>query len=437
MERVVLVLAVHPRTQRTEVVAEMDVSGRLDAREHTGHGSEASGRPSTAVGGLPSPAVEGSVGSAGHDLRGDHPRLRGPVRPAAAPDPARAGRPLRGVAEHDRRRLPRRDRAAAGDRPRPGHRVPADRRHAGRAQGPAAAARPGRRRPRRRAGPVGGARPAARPAASSARRSRTSPRCSAAWPTTPTAATAAPSVPTSASPTCCPTCSRASSPQRLRNAYLRATTPQAGAARSTCSTSPRCAPAWPTRSPSWSTSCPASAGSSFRRLTDGLVERLEVIVRFLALLELFKQGMVELDQGERFGDIEVEWTAGRERVYAGAAAFDRRLRRLRLNDEPRRAATPAARAAADAGRTRRRHGAGDRGDRHGRRRAGARRAAGPAARAADGDDRAAVRRAGRARTTTPVTGSRSPRSPAATATRPTPTSPRTSSASCSTASGRG
>jgi segregation and condensation protein A len=47
---------------------------------------------------------------------------------------------------------------------------------------------------------------------------------------------------------------------------------------------------------------------SFRRLTTGLVERLEVIVRFLALLELFKQGWVELDQSERFGDIDVQWT---------------------------------------------------------------------------------------------------------------------------------
>ena len=65
---------------------------------------------------------------------------------------------------------------------------------------------------------------------------------------------------------------------------------------------------------------------SFRRLTDGLVERLEVIVRFLALLELFKQGMVELDQGERFGDIEVEWTAGRDPVAVGVDHG--RLRRL-------------------------------------------------------------------------------------------------------------
>ncbi|MDJ0771254.1 MAG: ScpA family protein [Ilumatobacter sp.] len=46
---------------------------------------------------------------------------------------------------------------------------------------------------------------------------------------------------------------------------------------------------------------------SFRRLTADLAERIEVIVRFLAVLELFKQGVVDLDQTERFGDIEVTW----------------------------------------------------------------------------------------------------------------------------------
>ena len=66
---------------------------------------------------------------------------------------------------------------------------------------------------------------------------------------------------------------------------------------------------------------------TFRRLTGGLVERLEVIVRFLALLELFKQGVVELDQAERFGDIDMMWTGG---ARAGCRRLDRdrRLRRL-------------------------------------------------------------------------------------------------------------
>ena len=46
---------------------------------------------------------------------------------------------------------------------------------------------------------------------------------------------------------------------------------------------------------------------SFRRLTADLADRIEVIVRFLAVLELFKQGYVELDQPQRFGDIEITW----------------------------------------------------------------------------------------------------------------------------------
>jgi segregation and condensation protein A len=49
---------------------------------------------------------------------------------------------------------------------------------------------------------------------------------------------------------------------------------------------------------------------SFRRLTSALVDRLEVVVRFLALLELFKQGLVDLEQASAFGDIEVVWLGG-------------------------------------------------------------------------------------------------------------------------------
>lgn len=47
---------------------------------------------------------------------------------------------------------------------------------------------------------------------------------------------------------------------------------------------------------------------TFRALTRGLVDRLEVVVKFLAVLELYKQGFIDLDQHDRFGDIEVEWT---------------------------------------------------------------------------------------------------------------------------------
>jgi segregation and condensation protein A len=57
---------------------------------------------------------------------------------------------------------------------------------------------------------------------------------------------------------------------------------------------------------------------SFRRLTESLVERLEVVVRFLALLELFKQGLVDLEQALAFGDIDVVWL-GHERAEADLA----------------------------------------------------------------------------------------------------------------------
>ncbi|HKE77348.1 MAG TPA: segregation/condensation protein A [Acidimicrobiales bacterium] len=49
---------------------------------------------------------------------------------------------------------------------------------------------------------------------------------------------------------------------------------------------------------------------TFRDLTASLVERLEVVVRFLAVLELFKLGLVELDQPRTFGDILVVWVGG-------------------------------------------------------------------------------------------------------------------------------
>lgn len=48
----------------------------------------------------------------------------------------------------------------------------------------------------------------------------------------------------------------------------------------------------------------------FRRLTGALADRIEVIVRFLAVLELFKQGVVDIEQFDRFGDIEILWVGG-------------------------------------------------------------------------------------------------------------------------------
>ena len=52
---------------------------------------------------------------------------------------------------------------------------------------------------------------------------------------------------------------------------------------------------------------PRLGEASFRRLTEGVVERLQIIVRFLAVLELYKEGLVELDQGVTFGELRVRW----------------------------------------------------------------------------------------------------------------------------------
>ena len=63
---------------------------------------------------------------------------------------------------------------------------------------------------------------------------------------------------------------------------------------------------------------PGTRRRTFRQLTAELVERLDVIVHFLALLELFKQGLVELSQGTRFGDLEVEWIGSAEKQLVGS-----------------------------------------------------------------------------------------------------------------------
>jgi segregation and condensation protein A len=45
----------------------------------------------------------------------------------------------------------------------------------------------------------------------------------------------------------------------------------------------------------------------FRDLVSDCREQIQVVVRFLALLELYREGRVGLRQAEMFGDIEVVW----------------------------------------------------------------------------------------------------------------------------------
>jgi segregation and condensation protein A len=47
--------------------------------------------------------------------------------------------------------------------------------------------------------------------------------------------------------------------------------------------------------------------ATFRELTADCEDRMEKVVRFLALLELYRDGKIELQQAATFGEIEVEW----------------------------------------------------------------------------------------------------------------------------------
>jgi len=58
---------------------------------------------------------------------------------------------------------------------------------------------------------------------------------------------------------------------------------------------------------------PGEGTTTFRDITSHCTTRMQVIVRFLALLELCKRGWVSLDQGMTFGDLVVTWT-GAERA---------------------------------------------------------------------------------------------------------------------------
>ena len=59
--------------------------------------------------------------------------------------------------------------------------------------------------------------------------------------------------------------------------------------------------------------------TSFRTLVEGCVTRIDVIVRFLALLELCKMGRVTLGQGQNFGDLHIDWLEN-DGVLAGVTS---------------------------------------------------------------------------------------------------------------------
>jgi segregation and condensation protein A len=71
---------------------------------------------------------------------------------------------------------------------------------------------------------------------------------------------------------------------------------------------------------------PAKGRTTFRELTAATTSTAGFVACFLALLELYKQALVDLDQPTRFGDLTVQWIGGEDAAlqtnedYDGAGA---------------------------------------------------------------------------------------------------------------------
>jgi segregation and condensation protein A len=96
------------------------------------------------------------------------------------------------------------------------------------------------------------------------------------------------------------------SPERLRQAYLEATAPKPAPRVDLDHVAPvRVSVAEAVEE--LVDELPRAGRITFRHLTQELAERLEVIVRFLAVLELYKQGLVDLEQATSFGELHITW----------------------------------------------------------------------------------------------------------------------------------
>ncbi len=65
--------------------------------------------------------------------------------------------------------------------------------------------------------------------------------------------------------------------------------------------------------------------TTFRELTQDLTDVLDIIVRFLGVLELFKEGHVDIEQVENFSELVVVWKGdveSLEEILSGADSYD-------------------------------------------------------------------------------------------------------------------
>ena len=192
-------------------------------------------------------------------------------------------------------------------------------------KGPPLAPQYERRRHRRRVRAVGRTRHAACASARSKDVLKTWPRSSIGSPKKLTRLFRVSLAPTSALPTSWPDMLEGTSLKRFQNAAIKALTPRPKPIVDLFHVDPIKITVADAVS-ELIDELPRAGRISFRDLTAQFADRIDVIVRFLALLELFKQGAIELNQTERFGDIDVIWSMGRRLRFQHHP--DRRLRGL-------------------------------------------------------------------------------------------------------------
>ncbi|MEA2844684.1 MAG: segregation and condensation protein, partial [Actinomycetota bacterium] len=66
---------------------------------------------------------------------------------------------------------------------------------------------------------------------------------------------------------------------------------------------------------------PSAGTTTFRAITEGVPAGLEVVVRFLAILEMYKQGLIELEQATTFGELSIVWLGEEEAVRVGVDSY--------------------------------------------------------------------------------------------------------------------
>ena len=65
-----------------------------------------------------------------------------------------------------------------------------------------------------------------------------------------------------------------------------------------------------------------SGSSTFRALTGDAPDTLTTVARFLALLELFREGVLAFEQASPMGELHVRWTGGETEEVEVSDEFD-------------------------------------------------------------------------------------------------------------------